>query len=65
MAAFIVMADNWVVASLLRSIAKDLERNVSSAALIISTYMLPFGLFQLVFGYLGDKFGRIKVISTE
>jgi predicted MFS family arabinose efflux permease len=64
LAAFIVMADNWVVAPLLPSISKDLGVNVASAALIIAAYMLPFGLFQLVFGYLGDKFGRIKVIST-
>lgn len=63
LAAFIVMADNWVVAPLLPSISKDLDVNVARAALIISAYMLPFGLFQLVFGYLGDKFGRIKVIS--
>ena len=63
LAAFIVMADNWVVAPLLPSISKDLGVNVARAALIISVYMLPFGLFQLVFGYLGDKFGRVKVIS--
>jgi predicted MFS family arabinose efflux permease len=64
LAAFVVMADNWVVSPILPAISKDIGVNVASAALIISAYMLPFGLFQLVFGYLGDKFGRIRVISV-
>ena len=57
------MADNWVVSPILPAISMDIGVNVSNAALIISAYMLPFGLFQLIFGYLGDKFGRIRVIS--
>lgn len=64
LAAFVVMADTWVVSPILPAIARDLNVNVASAALIISTYMLPFGLFQLLFGYLGDRFGRVRVIST-
>lgn len=63
LAAFVVMADNWVVSPILPSISRDIGVTVASAALIISAYMLPFGLFQLVFGYLGDKYGRIRVIS--
>lgn len=61
--AFVVMADNWVVSPILPAISRDIGVNVASAALIISAYMLPFGLFQLVFGYLGDRFGRIRVIT--
>lgn len=64
LAGFVVMADNWVVAPILASISKDIGVTVASAALIIATYMLPFGLFQPIFGYLGDKFGRVKVISV-
>jgi MFS family permease len=57
------MADNWVVSPILPSISKDIGVNVASAALIITAYMIPFGLFQLVFGYLADKFGKRQVIS--
>jgi predicted MFS family arabinose efflux permease len=57
------MADNWVVAPILPSISKEMGINVASASLIISAYMIPFGLFQLVFGYLADKFGKRQVIS--
>jgi predicted MFS family arabinose efflux permease len=63
LAGFVVMADNWVVSPILPSISKDIGVNVASAALIITAYMLPFGLFQLVFGYLADKFGKRQVIS--
>ena len=63
LAAFVVMADNWVVSPILPAISRDIGVNVASVALIISAYMLPFGLFQLVFGYLGDRYGRIRVIT--
>jgi predicted MFS family arabinose efflux permease len=63
LAGFVVMADNWVVSPILPSISKDIGVSVASAALIITAYMLPFGLFQLVFGYLADKFGKRQVIS--
>lgn len=63
LAGFVVMADNWVVSPILPSISNDIGVTVASAALIISAYMLPFGLFQLVFGYLADRFGKRQVIS--
>lgn len=63
LAGFVVMADNWVVAPILPSISKEMGINVASASIIISAYMIPFGLFQLVFGYLADKFGKRQVIS--
>ena len=63
LAGFVVMADNWVVSPILPSISEDLGINVSMAALIISSYMIPFGLFQLVFGFLADRFGKRQVIS--
>ena len=63
LAGFVVMADNWVVSPILPSISNDFGVSVASASLIISAYMIPFGLFQLVFGYLADKFGKRQVIS--
>jgi len=63
LAGFVVMADNWVVSAILPSISKDIGVDVARAALIITAYMVPFGLFQLIFGYLADKFGKRQVIS--
>lgn len=63
LAGFIVMADNWVVSPILPAIANDIGVDVAQAALIITAYMIPFGLFQLIFGYLSDRFGKRQVIS--
>lgn len=63
LAGFIVMADNWVVSPILPSIAGDIGVDVARTALIITAYMIPFGLFQLIFGYLADRFGKRQVIS--
>ena len=58
------MADNWVVSPILPSISNDIGVSAARAALIITAYMLPFGLFQLVFGYLADRFGKRQVITV-
>lgn len=62
LAGFIVMADNWVVSPILPAIAKDLGVTASSAGILIAAYMLPFGLFQLIFGPLADRYGKSKII---
>jgi len=63
MAGFVVMADNWVVSPILPAIAANLHVDVTRAGLLISAYMVPFGIFQLVFGPLADRFGKKQVIT--
>ncbi len=36
----------------------------ASAGTLIAAYMLPFGLFQLVYGPLADRFGKFRVITA-
>ena len=61
-AGFVVMADNWVVSPILPSISQDLNIDIARAGLLITAYMIPFGIFQIVFGPLADRFGKKKVI---
>jgi len=63
LAGFVAMADNWVVSPILPSIAQDLNVNVASASIVITAYMLPFGLFQLLYGYLAERLGKRQVIT--
>ena len=63
-AGFIVMADNWVVSPILPAIAKSFDVDPARAGILIAAYMLPFGLFQLVFGPLADRFGKLRVIMS-
>lgn len=62
LAGFIVMADNWVVSPILPAISKSVGVSPASAGILIAAYMLPFGIFQLVFGPLADRFGKTRVI---
>ena len=63
LAGFVVMADNWVVSPILPAIAENLKIDVTRAGLLISAYMIPFGLFQLIFGPLADRYGKKQVIT--
>ncbi|HMJ12717.1 MAG TPA: MFS transporter [Polyangiaceae bacterium] len=62
-AVFMVNLDVRVVAPLLPTLAKELDVSVARAGWILSAYTLPYGLFQLVFGPLADRFGKIPVCS--
>lgn len=63
LAGFTVMADNWVVSPILPAIAKSIGVPVTSAGLLITAYMIPFGLFQLVFGPLADRYGKRQILN--
>jgi len=63
LAGFIVMADNWVVSPILPAISQNLEIDISRAGLLITAYMLPFGIFQIIFGPLADRYGKKQVIT--
>jgi predicted MFS family arabinose efflux permease len=61
--AFLVQGDNYAAAPLIVSIAKDLNLSIPSAALSVSAYMIPFGIFTIIFGPLADRFGKAKILN--
>ena len=60
--AFLEQADNYYTAPLLIDIAEDLNVPISYAALSVTMYMIPFGLFTLIMGPLADRYGKGKVL---
>ena len=60
---FLANGDNYASATLLSSIAQDLGLTISAAAISVTSYMLGFGLFTLIFGPLGDKYGKVKIVN--
>lgn len=60
-AGFLVNADNRAIAPILPAIANDLGVRESTAGLLISAYALPYGLFQLFYGPLADRLGKIRI----
>ncbi|MGQ9860318.1 MAG: MFS transporter [Thermodesulfobacteriota bacterium] len=65
LAGFVVMADNWVVSPILPAIARAIEVPAAKAGLLITAYMIPFGLCQLVFGPLADRFGKKQIVGLS
>lgn len=57
------MADNWVVSPILPAISQNLNLDISKAGLLITAYMIPFGIFQIIFGPLADRYGKKQVIT--
>ena len=55
-------ADNWFVSPALPAIANALGVAASAAAIVLTAYLLPYGLLQPVCGTLGDRFGRLRVL---
>jgi predicted MFS family arabinose efflux permease len=64
MAAFMVQADARVIDPLLHVISKDFHTTPPAAAVVISAYALPYGLFQLLYGPIGDRVGKIRVMAS-
>ncbi|MEJ2586312.1 MAG: MFS transporter [Deltaproteobacteria bacterium] len=63
LSGFVVMADNWVVSPILPAISEHLNVDIARAGLLIAAYMIPFGIFQIVFGPLSDRYGKKQVIT--
>lgn len=59
---FLVQGDNTVVSPVLPEIASDLEISISLAALAVTGYLLPFGIFALFQGPAADRFGKTRII---
>ena len=64
MAAFMVQADARVIDPLLHVVARDFHTLPPNAAIVISSYALPYGLFQLFYGPLGDRIGKLRVMAA-
>jgi predicted MFS family arabinose efflux permease len=62
-AAFLVSADARVIDPLLKIIAGEFRVSQESAALTVSAYALPYGLCQLFYGPLGDRLGKLRVMT--
>lgn len=63
MMAFWCNGENYAAAPLLVELARDFHLDISQAALSVTAYMLPFGLFTIFFGPLADRYGKARIIN--
>ena len=57
-------ADNWFVSPALPAIANALGVAAAAATIVLTAYLVPYGLLQPVCGTLGDRFGRLRVLHV-
>ncbi len=62
-AAFMVASDARVIDPLLKTVAADFDVPLMRASLAVSAYALPYGLCQLIYGPLGDRIGKVRVMA--
>lgn len=62
-AGFVVSLDSRVITPVLPAIAEDFDTTTGGAGLVVTAYLLPYGLMQLVFGPLADRVGRVPVVA--
>src|ERR1700733_3800276 len=58
-AAFMVGLDARIVAPLLPNIADEFRISIGNASYVVSSYLLPYGVCQLAYGPLADRFGKV------
>lgn len=63
MAAFASSLNIRVMDPLLPQIAESFSATIGSAAIIITSFTVGYGLTQLVFGPVGDRFGKYLVVA--
>ena len=60
---FFLQGDNYATAPVLVDLAREFHLSAGNAALTVTAYMIPFGIFTLIFGPLGDRFSRTSIIK--
>ncbi len=63
-AAFVSGANLRLFDALLPKVAEDFGAEPVSAAVVVTAFSLAYGLFQIVYGPVGDRFGKLRVISV-
>ncbi len=62
-AVFMVSAEARVIAPILPALAGAFETTVARTGLLITAYTIPYGVFQIVYGPLADRFSRQRVMG--
>ena len=62
-AAFASLASMRCADSILPALAVEFETTPAAAAVVISAFALGYGVLQLLYGTLGDRFGKFRVIA--
>ncbi|AKA67344.1 MFS transporter [Clostridium scatologenes] len=62
MAGFVSAADNWLISPILPAISAGFGASIAKTGIIITAYMIPYGIMQPVYGFFSDNWGKTKVL---
>lgn len=63
-AAFVSSGSARMLDPVLHLIATDFGTTVARASGLIAAFSLPYGMMQVVFGPLGDRFGKLRMLTV-
>ncbi len=63
-AGFLSSAGTRVIDPLLHVLANDFKVDVPTVSVVVAAFTLPYGLFQLLVGPIGDRVGKLRVMLT-
>lgn len=61
-AAFLVTADMRAISPILPAVADYFQVREATAGLMVTAYSIPYGLFQLFYGPLAERIGKLQTI---
>jgi predicted MFS family arabinose efflux permease len=62
-AAFVSAASLRICDPLLPALAREFDTSVGHAAQVISGFAIAYGLMQIVYGPLGDRIGKVRLVA--
>lgn len=63
LSGFISAADNWFISPVLPAIASDFDVSISKAGIMLTAYMIPYGIMQPVYGFFSDRFSKARILQ--
>ncbi|WP_406542202.1 MFS transporter [Clostridium ljungdahlii] len=60
---FISAADNWFVSPILPAIASEFNTSIPRTGIILTLYMIPYGIMQPVYGYFSDCYSKVRILK--
>ena len=64
-AGFIVAVMMTVTGPLLPLIADEFSKSIGTAGIIVTAFVIPYGVLQIVFGPIGDRIGKLRIIALS
>ncbi|MDN3955845.1 MFS transporter [Sporolactobacillus laevolacticus] len=60
---FISAANSWFVSPVLPAISNSFGTSIAQAGIILTAYMIPYGIMQPVYGFFSDQYSKLKTLK--